>query len=184
MKIFRPVSTNLITQGFGVAKTQPSLIPLYNSIGLKSHDGLDFSVSCKDNHIKTGGQCEQVYCNVDQDLKITYIQKDVDNGYGIIACNGDWKFLWWHFDSINPILSVGARISSGDLLGVAGNTGMSTGAHVHFAVYKYGDDYNNGYHGASDPEPYFTNIFILDELNLLKKMLWLLQQQLNLLTKK
>src|SRR5574343_785210 len=104
IKIFRPTKSNFITQGFGLLGTAPSLIPMYNSIGLKAHDGIDFGVNCRDNQVKHGGFCESVYCNVATDLEITYIQKSDTDGFGIIACTPDkqYKFLWWHFDTINP----------------------------------------------------------------------------------
>lgn len=165
MRIFRCVRKNLIVQGYGPSKTQKSLIPLYNSLDLPAHDGLDFAVDCKDYSVKVGGQCENVYCDIDGYATITYIQKDVKGGFGIIAQDQDknFKHLWWHFDSINPLLKVGSIIRAGDLLGVAGTTGKSTGPHVHRATYMYGME-DNGYNGALDPELWYTNIFILDYL--------------------
>ena len=166
IKIYRAVKTNLKTQGFGVAGTSPNLLSLYQSMGLSGHDGYDWGVSCKDNNIQIGGQCEQIYCDLADGATITYIQKDIKNGFGIIAIDKDGdKHLWWHFDSINPSLVVGSRIESGDVLGVAGNTGTSTGAHLHRGYYRYDEPYENGEHGATDPGPYFQNIFILDLIN-------------------
>lgn len=176
MKIYRPVKTNLISQKFGLAGTAPSMIPLYNNLGLKAHDGYDYSVACKDNQVKHGGQCEQVYCNIaGEELEITTIQKSDEWGYGIIATDRFWnRYMWWHFDTINPVLYKGAKLKFGDLLGVAGNTGVSTGAHVHFAYYPVGENYENGYKGASDPTPFCDNRFCLEvksQIEIIQKMI-------------
>lgn len=174
----------MITQGFGKDKTVPALLPIYQSMGLLGHDGTDFMVKCENSLAKTGGQCEMVYCDLEDGATITYIQKDVKSGYGIIAIDKDGdKHLWWHLDSINPVLGVGQRIESGTLLGQAGNTGQSTGAHLHRAYYRYDENYNNGYHGATDMTPYFVNIFILDVISNLQGQISILQKIINFFKK-
>jgi hypothetical protein len=187
MKIYRPVATNLITQGFGLAGTQPSLLPLYNSLGLKAHNGIDFAVACKDNHVKHGGLCEPVYSNVEGDgeLTVTFVQKDDEKGWGIIAVDESWnKFLWWHFDIIDPLIYVGKKLLPGTLLGTSGNTGISTGSHVHFQYDKYGQDATDGYQGATDPTPYYDNRFILDiekQIGIIKSSILAIQNLITLL---
>lgn len=115
---------------------------------------------------------------------ITYIQKDVKSGFGIICIDKDGdKHLWWHFDSINPDLKEGNRIESGDLLGVAGNTGLSTGAHLHRGYYRWDENYDNGFHGATDMTPYFQNIFINDLIANLQGQIGIFQQIINIFKK-
>lgn len=185
MKIYRAVRTNTQTQGFG-ANTNPTLLKWYQeTFGINGHDGFDWAAGCYNSSVKTGGQCENVYFDTDGKAKITYIQKDVKNGYGIIAVSEDkdgiMKHLWWHFDSINPALKVGDTVESADFLGVAGNTGNTTGAHLHRALYPYNEPQDNGYHGAVDMTPYFTNIFIVDLMDNLTKQVGLLQKLINFL---
>lgn len=194
MKIYRCVKTDLLTQGYGVDKTKPELIPLYNSLGFKGHEGFDFAVDCKDRSVQHGGQCEQVYCDLDIKAKVTEIQKSDEYGFGVVAVSEDldgiFQHLWWHFDVISPDIKVGTIIESGDLLGTAGNTGRSTGAHLHrelrpMAKDTYGNLYksqiNNGYGGAVDIAPYFENVFILEKKERLIQTLTLLQKLVTLL---
>src|SRR5258708_2317229 len=111
MKIYRPVKSNLLSQGFGVGQTKAELIPMYNSLGLKAHEGFDWVVECVDRTVKHGGQCEQVYCDLDGRATIIIIQKSDEFGYGILARSEDqdgiFDHFWGHFDIINPDLKVG-----------------------------------------------------------------------------
>jgi hypothetical protein len=188
-KVYRPCKTDLIRQTFGLKGTAPSMLPLYNSIGYKAHSGFDFQVNCKDTQVKHGGQCEQLYCNVigSGDLTVTYVQKDDDKGYGVIAVDEQWnKFLWWHFDIIDPLVYVGRKLKLGDLLGTAGNTGLSTGAHIHLEYHPYNEDVNNGYFGAEDFEPYYDNRFCVDiktQIVILQKLIELYTAIVNILRK-
>lgn len=176
LKIYRPCKTDLLAQGFGLAGTKPSMIPLYNSIGLKAHSGLDFAVQCKDNQVVHGGLCEPMYCNIigSGDLTVTFISKDDKKGWGIIAIDENWnKFFWWHFDIIDPLIYVGKKLKFGDYLGISGDTGLSTGAHIHIEYHPYNEDPNNGYAGAEDLTPFFDNRFCVDiktQIGILQKL--------------
>ena len=50
----------------------------------------------------------------------------VDHGYGI-------KTLYAHLNSI--LVAVGDTLSAGDEVGLLGNTGYSTGPHLHYEVW-------------------------------------------------
>jgi hypothetical protein len=181
MKLFRPVKTNRISQGYGIMKTARELLPLYNSLGLEAHDGIDFGVNCKDYSVIHGNKCELVYCNIDTSATITYIQKSDEWGYGINAISDDGKhrFCWWHFDYINPDLKEFSQIEGGTVLGAAGKTGKGTSCHVHFGVYENGKEQNR-YKGAIDPEPFYENVFILDFINDLKGKIGIMQKLIEL----
>lgn len=189
IKIYRPIKTDYIAQGYGLAGTKPSLIPLYNSIGLRAHNGIDFGVKCKDNQVLHGGQCESVFCNIIGvgDLTVAYVQKDDKGGFGInlVDSNGN-KYCWWHFDIINPLMFVGQKIAFGQVLGVAGNTGMSTGAHVHFGYYPAGESSTNGMGGASDPTPFYDNRFagdIASQITIIQKLIEAYRAVVNIIKK-
>ena len=165
MQIFRATKGNVLTQGFGKENTKPALLSIYEASGCIGHDGWDWAIRCSiSNTVKTGGGGESVYCDLGGNAEITYIQRDQSRGCGIIAVDDEgFKHLWWHFDTINPALKVGSIIESADFLGIGGNTGTSTGAHLHRGLYKYGEE-GNGYNGAIDMTPYFDNRFIVHNI--------------------
>lgn len=88
------------------------------------------------------------------------------------SVNGvEYKTTYWHLDAgaigtsprTGQTYRVGDTILRGEMLGLSGNTGCSTGAHLHFGVQRNGfatDPY--GWCGPSaDPYPYpSTNIWL------------------------
>lgn len=68
------------------------------------------------------------------------IVADVENrpaGYGkyvVIKHSRGYQTLYGHLNSVS--VRQGQRISQGQILGTMGNTGRSTGPHLHFAIYK------------------------------------------------
>jgi len=62
-----------------------------------------------------------------------------DNTFGnfvVITHQAGYRTLYGHMDVIR--VRSGAYVNSGDQIGDVGNTGQSTGPHVHFTVYKNG----------------------------------------------
>jgi murein DD-endopeptidase MepM/ murein hydrolase activator NlpD len=57
-----------------------------------------------------------------------------DTAYGVIIDHGDGVQTWyWHLQP-RVVVVPGTIVIQGQLVGYEGNTGFSTGCHLHFAV--------------------------------------------------
>ena len=66
------------------------------------------------------------------DGRVTVLEYD-ENGYGhyvVVECNDEEKYLYAHCQRLT--VEVGEYVTAGDILGFVGNTGRSTGSHLHF----------------------------------------------------
>lgn len=58
-------------------------------------------------------------------------------GNAVIIDHGGGVFSgYWHLSEIN--VTVGQTVAQGDVVGISGNTGLSTGAHLHWELRIYG----------------------------------------------
>jgi murein DD-endopeptidase MepM/ murein hydrolase activator NlpD len=59
-----------------------------------------------------------------------------DQGYGnlVIVENGSYRTYYAHLSSI-PV-AVGDQVEAGTIVGLSGNTGHSTGPHLHYEIRK------------------------------------------------
>lgn len=65
------------------------------------------------------------------------LRADLSSSYGnviIIKNESNVGFLYAHLDSIKENLKVGDTVKTGDLIGVEGTTGQSTGIHLHIEM--------------------------------------------------
>ncbi|MDR2509540.1 MAG: M23 family metallopeptidase [Spirochaetaceae bacterium] len=61
---------------------------------------------------------------------------DIFGNYVVIAHHSNYRTLYGHMSSIRA--KRGAYVRTGEIIGYVGNTGQSTGSHLHFTVYKNG----------------------------------------------
>lgn len=119
-------STNTSTS----AEQTSKIIPSGRSVGgvltqnyHPGHNGLDFGVV-------VGTPVEAT-----MDGKVTYAGWN-NQGYGnlVIVENGEYKTYYAHLSNI-PV-SVGDSVTAGSTIGLSGNTGNSTGPHLHYEIRK------------------------------------------------
>ena len=106
------------------SKNEPSGRPVGGFISQDfhpGHNGLDFGVV-------VGTPVEAT-----MDGKVVYAGWN-NQGYGnlVIVENGDYKTYFAHLSSI-PV-SVGDSVAAGSTVGLSGNTGNSTGPHLHYEI--------------------------------------------------
>lgn len=106
-----------VSSGFGYR-----IDPLYKTV--KFHPGLDF----------TAPQGTPVYATADGVIEIA---GNLGNGYGnhIVIDHGySYNTLYGHLYKIKA--KRGQRVKRGEVIGYVGNTGKSTGPHLHYEVIK------------------------------------------------
>jgi murein DD-endopeptidase MepM/ murein hydrolase activator NlpD len=110
----------------------------------KMHTGMDFSASVgTEIHATGNGVVEKV--------------EPYGKGYGnnvVINHGYGYETVYAHMSKF--AVHVGQKISRGDLIGYVGNTGTSTGPHLHYEVRKNGNPVNpaNFYYNDLTPEEY------------------------------
>jgi len=106
-----------VSSGFGYR-----IDPLYKTV--KFHPGLDF----------TAPQGTPVYATADGVIEIA---GNLGNGYGnhIVIDHGySYNTLYGHLYKIK--VKRGQKVKRGEVIGYVGNTGKSTGPHLHYEVIK------------------------------------------------
>ena len=60
-------------------------------------------------------------------------------GYGntvIITHDSGFKSLYAHLSKFNKKMKLGSSVKQGDIIGFVGSSGVSSGPHLHFGMYK------------------------------------------------
>ncbi len=185
--IFQPVKSYWITQKFGAddvcvsikdGKTVKGKVnntcpvgyeSLYKKLGLRGHSGLDLTAPTGTKlYASQNGFVEEVQTEVERGLGIGIITNDKffcqETGH-----KEYFKIRYWHLQSI--LVKKGQEVKIGDIIGLADNTGYSSGSHLHFEVKPVRQEPNqpwrnvlqdNGFYGAVDPYPYMETEFALD----------------------
>lgn len=133
---FRPVQSKTVTQPFGA---NPNY---YAQYGLPGHEGIDFRSPLGDRYHAVA------------DGKVVWASNLNGNGresaYGwhvvIEHTSPTFKKFRTFYAHCAPSLPVktGQNVAAGDVVGISGNTGISSGPHLHFGIAVDGDT-GNGY---------------------------------------
>jgi len=130
-----------VTQEFG---ERPSV---YKQFGLKGHNGIDFTHPQREKTVGT-----PVYSVSEGKASVV---NQGSKGYGLYVriTNDKHEFTYAHLSK--AFVGNGANVKVGDKLGDMGNTGFSSGPHLHFGIREVENgkikNYDNGYKGAIDP---------------------------------
>lgn len=125
----------------------------YSQFGMKGHNGVDWAAPLM----------TPIYAVHDGIIQFLTEETNYGTGYGKnIRMYFDedgvtWDCIYGHLDHYEGLPR---QVKQGDLIGYVDSTGFSTGNHLHFGIRKIINgavvDYNNGYFGYIDPEPYFN----------------------------
>lgn len=86
---------------------------------------------------------------------------DTGTGGGImtvIRSDAGYHWILAHL-SDNNAAPKGTRVRMGDVVGKTGNTGSSTGPHLHMALIPPNPNWGNGTYGSIDPAPYLVTAY-------------------------
>ncbi|MGB2553206.1 peptidoglycan DD-metalloendopeptidase family protein [Campylobacter sp. MOP51] len=117
--LIRPLGNARITSPFTLKRYHP-VLKRY-----RAHLGVDYGAP-KGTPIKSAG-----------DGKVKFVGRK--NGYGktiVINHGGGYETLYAHVNGFAKGMKSGAKVKQGQVIAYVGNTGLSTGAHLHFGLYK------------------------------------------------
>lgn len=138
-----PLDQITINQRFG---EDPALYKRWN---LKGHHGIDFKTISKDD--PKGNK--KVYAVLPGTVLEASRNDNNGNFVRLTHSKGD-QSVYLHLDSIK--VTQGQVVKAGTLLGIAGNTGFSHGAHLHFGYRAPNFKTDDGWMGYVDPEAFLV----------------------------
>jgi len=129
-----PAGVGRVSQWFG---SNPAKYKLF---GIAGHNGIDYAVSMNTLVLAT------------HTGKLEYRPFDTA-GYGInvIIRGTNFDTRYAHLSTL--IMADGADVEAGDVIATSGNSGNSTGPHLHFALTVHGMK-NQAYGNYIDPAPF------------------------------
>jgi hypothetical protein len=77
-------------------------------------------------------------------------------GYHAVIDHGSFIGIYGHCQDGSARVAKGDRVREGQVFILSGNTGGSTGPHLHFEILPDGWVLNSTFYGRIDPEPIFT----------------------------
>ena len=132
-----PVDSRYITSTVG-GRSSPG------GIGSTNHRGTD---------IARTGYNSNIYAAKSGTVIVSDYHKSYGN-YVVISHGSGYTTLYAHMSK--RIATVGQYVNQGDVIGITGSTGNSTGPHLHFEVVENGQRVNPLSHGAEPKKGYLT----------------------------
>ncbi|HON52975.1 MAG TPA: M23 family metallopeptidase [Bacteroidales bacterium] len=129
----QPLRNNKFSSGFGYR-----IHPVYKTY--RMHTGIDLTAP-------TG---TKIYATGDGIVR----EAEYSHGYGkmvLIDHGFSFQTVYGHMSKI--LVRPGQKVSRGDIIGMVGNTGTSTGSHLHYEVRRHGNPVNPINYYLSDLSP-------------------------------
>lgn len=141
MSFQMPLKKYTISQGFG------GNAAYYKQFGQKGHNGIDLAA-------KTG---EPVYAA--DEGTVTFEGWGQNHSWmgapaGICVLINHVGSYGGYAHLSRTVVNKGQKVKKGQLIGYVGATGAATGPHLHFEMLPLKPNFNNGYAGRIDPNPY------------------------------
>jgi len=132
MSFIRPTKVTRITSGFRVPER-------------RDHHGVDYA----------NPGTHEIYAIADGVVSKSYVSTSYGEVIFIVhqIAGQTYESVYAHLRTGSRKLTVGAKVKQGQLVGIMGNTGWSTGQHLHFELHL--GRWNVEKSNAVDPEDYF-----------------------------
>ena len=156
-----PAKPFWITQSWGIRN------PIYDPLGFLKHNGIDFRHGADKKLYYPDREGEVVKKGFQPEGAGYYVVINTQKEYSFddrVPGRNEHTFMHLEFPSH---LEVGDKVRRGDLVGIPGNTGLSTGPHTHWRPRRF--DRNNTFldgpeaNYSYDPMPYMINEFAQDQ---------------------
>jgi murein DD-endopeptidase MepM/ murein hydrolase activator NlpD len=116
-----PVRNSRITSGYSLRRYHPILKTW------RPHRGLDFLGRKGDSVLSTA------------DGKVVFVGRKGDYGKTVIIKHGGkYKTLYAHLSKYGKAVRKGRWVQQGQIIGYVGSTGLSTGPHLHYELWRNG----------------------------------------------
>lgn len=131
-----------VEQGFGEQLTDPKEKQQYSFYHVLGHDGIDFAMPIGTAVLAA------------DDGVVVLASKNSDYGTTIVVRHSWGQSYYGHLSTME--VSVGSHVTRGQEIAKSGNTGLSSGAHLHFGIKPKNPQMDNGFFGKIDPAPYLA----------------------------
>jgi uncharacterized coiled-coil protein SlyX len=139
-----PLNSVVPTQEFGANAVD------YSQFGLNGHHGRDLQAGVGTPvYASESGVVEKSANGVTDKYTGRFAAGET------ITINGSYEIWYMHLNQ--RLVSAGQRVSEGQLIGYSGNTGFTTGPHLHVGTRPLNPNINNGYRGFVDPRGVINN---------------------------
>jgi len=121
--LFRfPLPEGVVTSGYGMRRS-----PISKRIHF--HHGIDIAASSgTEVYASWNGSIEAIGYN------------DILGNYIVISHSNNFRSIYGHLEKI--FVKRGTSVGTGTIIGSVGNTGLSTGPHLHFEIRKSGESWD------------------------------------------